>query len=268
MLNAFIFGGAIYSGYKILRFYGSNFSNNIYDCANSGYLSRLAELVRNGADINERIPASGITPFLCAVDGKQLDVVKYLISQNAVINAEDRVKALFAAVRNDDLDMLKYFMEELDFLPSRTDDDDRWGKLLLAQAAQGKRYQILRYLLQWECYKEFTYDSMIDSLPVSKRQRDAVYSQIGKAIRENDEEQFEREGMNCIRRHNIRMVLNKTKIPFEVAEYIGMEHDVWKKPEPHYLLKFKDKMRSAVLVQVTNIVDHYEESDNVLQRYD
>ncbi len=102
-------------------------SVSIYEAASRGNLGEVIKAAGRGSSaVNRRFP-SGSTPLLAATNGGHFEVVKYLVSKGADINAFDTVyhfTPLHAAVWANKPDIVKYLVSKGASINPRTTSDE------------------------------------------------------------------------------------------------------------------------------------------------
>ena len=84
-----------------------------HDAAGTGDLDRLAQLFSAGEDLSARLPYVGLTPLHVAVNHRQPEAVRFLITRGAVIDVLDGNghTPLHAAVANRDRHMIALLLD-------------------------------------------------------------------------------------------------------------------------------------------------------------
>ncbi len=82
--------------------------------ADYGIIRSTKYLIQIGAEIDCFIPSNGFTPLLTAVSSGNIDIVKYLLSKGANINAKDIMacNALITASSKGNIEMVKFLVEK------------------------------------------------------------------------------------------------------------------------------------------------------------
>lgn len=103
----------------------------LFEAVGAGNKSVASKLLAQGANINAKHPPWGLTPLLIAPDVSR-EMVRYLLSQGADVNAADRegVSVLMRAVHSRDAENVK---EVLNFLP-KLEAKGTWNNTALTYA--------------------------------------------------------------------------------------------------------------------------------------
>ncbi len=85
-------------------------NTTIFDWARVGWLEKVQECVKNGADVNAIIKDNGFTALMGASAARNLEIVKYLIENGADINIQNQFNytALDIAKESEDTEIIEY----------------------------------------------------------------------------------------------------------------------------------------------------------------
>jgi ankyrin repeat protein len=120
------------------------------EAAKRGDIDAAVDLLRDGAEIDERDSIQGMTPLMWALLNGHGDFALFAISHNANVNAlsyQDRTPLMFAADSRHEAEALKV-MEVLVREGARIDAKDENGDTPFTNAAWGGHYGAAKFLLE------------------------------------------------------------------------------------------------------------------------
>jgi hypothetical protein len=122
-------------------------SNELHDCASTGNLERVKELVEGGASINE-VDEYGTPTLSLACKYGALEIVEFLVKNGANVAHTDRggTTALHFACACGNLSPVKFLLEH----GARITERDDKGTTPLLYAAKFGRFKIVQFLLSSE----------------------------------------------------------------------------------------------------------------------
>jgi hypothetical protein len=121
--------------------------NELHECAESGDLERVKQLVEGGANIKET-NGDGMTALLLASQEDHFDIVVYLVEHGANVahtNSEG-MTALHCACANGNLPSVTYLLARGASIAERDDE----GRTALLYAVEHSHLQVIKYLLSSE----------------------------------------------------------------------------------------------------------------------
>jgi thiol-disulfide isomerase/thioredoxin len=117
---------------------------DIFEAASKGTIQNVEYFLKNGADVNTNDNKYGDTPLHCAAAGNaDVEVLKYLVSQGANVNANNSYKhtpLYCAAIRNSNVDVLEYLVSQ----DADVNAKDNEGKTPLDDANTEEKREVLR----------------------------------------------------------------------------------------------------------------------------
>jgi hypothetical protein len=118
--------------------------NELHECAESGDLERVKQLVEGGANIEET-NGDGMTALLLASQEDHFDIVVYLVEHGANIAHTDSegTTALHCACANGNLPSVTYLLARGASIAERNDE----GRTALLYAVEHSHLQVIKYLL-------------------------------------------------------------------------------------------------------------------------
>jgi hypothetical protein len=132
--------------------------NELHDCAETGNLEGVKQLVEGGANIDETddqwTDNEGMTALMLAIRSGKFEIVVYLVEHGANVAHTDSegMTALLWVCDEEDITAVKYLLEHGASLTESSND----GTTALLRAASGGRLQLVRYLHSLECSASIT----------------------------------------------------------------------------------------------------------------
>ncbi len=133
----------IYSG-VYSRTSNPELNKSLVAAARTGNLSRVKQLVNDGADINA--VTEGFLPLVEAINNKHTQTAEYIITKGALVNLQDKdgdTALIVAALRGNMEILLLLKKQGADF-----NIQNKTGKTALMYGVYGKHSEIVRYLLE------------------------------------------------------------------------------------------------------------------------
>lgn len=123
-------------------------NNDLFNAIVDGNLNKIRDLIANSSNVNDIILPPKWTPILIAVESNQLEVVRLLLSNGALVNATNINKqtALHIAVIKNAISIAQLLIEDVNI---EINAKDKRNFTPLMYAEESKNFEIVELLIKY-----------------------------------------------------------------------------------------------------------------------